>query len=1618
MASRNVELVFKARDEASRALEVLNTALADLDAAQKVVASGARPLDKALTGTAKSAGDLAAGLEKVSGEAARKAEKAFKSVEGAVDSARAAFAKQSLDVNEAEAAYAALQAQINAASKAVESMRGRVGPFNDDFQTRLGAAEKQFAALTREAVKLGPAVGGQRRELAETSKELERIESTAAAAQIALRSLESVKLNAARDQLNAAQGRSVVNDTGAAELARAAAFRELAVAQRKSLAADAAIANESAGRGIGVLATKEREIAAASRERAVADRARADALIVLNAAQRASVRNDAALNASEGKARSEAAVAGQIKLATAFRESAAAALAAAPSIQRVLRELLRVGPAADQAAAGLNRGAQGTNRFSAALGEFYGDSRKSLSLMQRIRGEVLSLTATFVGFYGVFQQGVSILTAFTSVEAAQTRLGAAFDQDYAGAGAELAFLRGEADRLGISFDVLSGTYSKYLISAQAAGIETEKVRRSFVQVAEASRVLKLSQADIDGVFNALTQIAGKGTLQMEELRQQLGDRLPGAVGILAQALGYGSDELADFYKAVENGQIGAEDALVALGNGLEATFGGQLDEALGNVTTKIGMLQNLLFERRLTAANSGFIDGLETALAALNAFLASDEGIKFFEALGSAFGDLFELLPVVLDNLDLILIAVKAFAAIKAGQVLGGLLGSFSNLGTASFGARRTLVELQRLLFSFAPSAAVAIRSTGAVGVALRGLQAVALGVISTVRGLLTALGGPIGIAITLLSFFAINSLGGVDEAMSELNDSMADHEKNLQAIQAAYLGAADGASDWRTELEGITALDLQLDVDRLRDGLTTTFSAVTDSLAELRAEIVREEIAVASSIFGSGEGNLPDGTLAKFDALADEFVRGRTTVEGFETGLSALRETLAGVIEPAFLSDVNSTLDAFRDQTIEIAKAEAKLRVFNGTATEADEALIGLTDAVDTNADAVAAHAVAAESMQDKFAELTKLVPELREEMQRLEQVDAIKALVSDITQLAFESNGVADAWEKIVAALSAADVASAGQGFQSLISGLAGAASQILQALQVAGQANDAASLGALSTGAVTPNLLGFFEEQEGFRSQAYLDQGGVPTIGFGHTSAAGGYQVEMGATISRDEAIRIFEQDIAGFAARVDESITVPITEAMRTALISYDYNTGAIVGSEIVALINAGDYAGGQQALRDGINTVDGVANAGLTRRRGVEADLFGSQGLSSAEIAQGQGEREVEAANELAEAAADRATSQEEFVAGQQASIANDQFLLSIQDQDLISREVATALREAEIEAQKVGLTLTTEQRAQIEAVTRAKFQQQALDENRTKALEEAQAKEEAITLLQERRAFLTQQEAYLRASGDVTGAEAAKTGIEEVDAALAEATQTAIDFWTALGGPESVAAIQRLQQTQVEMARVEQSAITTGTAMNEMLAEKATSAFLKMNELIGQGVAPIQAFKTAFLQMASEILIEIGAMIIKQAILNALTGGGSATAGGLGGGLAGFVNGLFLHEGGIVGEATATRSFDSRIFRNAARYHNGGVAGLAPDEIPAVLQVGEEVLKETDPRHRNNIGKGSAGGNSGGSAPNIMNFFDAESFLDAALSGAAGKDMFVNHVSANKSAYRAALGVS
>lgn len=114
-------------------------------------------------------------------------------------------------------------------------------------------------------------------------------------------------------------------------------------------------------------------------------------------------------------------------------------------------------------------------------------------------------------------------------------------------------------------------------------------------------------------------------------------------------------------------------------------------------------------------------------------------------------------------------------------------------------------------------------------------------------------------------------------------------------------------------------------------------------------------------------------------------------------------------------------------------------------------------------------------------------------------------------------------------------------------------------------------------------------------------------------------------------------------------------------------------------------------------------------------------------------------------------------------------------------------------------------------------------------------------------------------------------------------------------------------------------------------------------------------------------------------------------------------------NANVAHTGGIAGGALASRKVDMSLFNAAPRYHAGGIAGLQPGEVPAILQRGEEVLTQKDPRHVAN----------GGGQPRgvtIINEFTREGVLNH-IASSEGNEVLFNIIGDNPNRIRTLLGV-
>lgn len=133
-------------------------------------------------------------------------------------------------------------------------------------------------------------------------------------------------------------------------------------------------------------------------------------------------------------------------------------------------------------------------------------------------------------------------------------------------------------------------------------------------------------------------------------------------------------------------------------------------------------------------------------------------------------------------------------------------------------------------------------------------------------------------------------------------------------------------------------------------------------------------------------------------------------------------------------------------------------------------------------------------------------------------------------------------------------------------------------------------------------------FIEQWEGLFLHTYNDGVGVPTIGFGHTTAAGPPRVHYGMVITSAEADSILAADLTKVEADVNRLVKVSINQNQFDALVSFHFNTGALGRSNVLRAVNNRQFSEVPADLMQWDHG-GGHVMLGLVRRRKAEGQLF-------------------------------------------------------------------------------------------------------------------------------------------------------------------------------------------------------------------------------------------------------------------------------------------------------------------------------------------------------------------------------------------------------------------------
>ena len=253
--------------------------------------------------------------------------------------------------------------------------------------------------------------------------------------------------------------------------------------------------------------------------------------------------------------------------------------------------------------------------------------------LSRIASEIFNLrNAIAAGVVGIAtKQIVDSALAYERVERGLKAVTGSAE----GGAQELAFVRSEADRLGVALQSTAEQYTQLTAAAKGTKLEGQGIRDIFSAIIETTTVLGKTEAETTGILNALQQMISKGVVSSEELRQQLGDRLPGAVQAAARALGVTTGQLN---KMLEQGQILTDDFLPRFAAEYRKTFGSEVAAATTSAQADLNRFSTTIFDLKVEFAKSGFLSGLISALNEIRDILRDPTFKENLRDIGSGLG--------------------------------------------------------------------------------------------------------------------------------------------------------------------------------------------------------------------------------------------------------------------------------------------------------------------------------------------------------------------------------------------------------------------------------------------------------------------------------------------------------------------------------------------------------------------------------------------------------------------------------------------------------------------------------------------------------------------------------------------------------------------------------------------------------------------------------------------------------------------------------------------------------------------------------------------------------------------------------------------------------------------
>lgn len=560
----------------------------------------------------------------------------------------------------------------------------------------------------------------------------------------------------------------------------------------------------------------------------------------------------------------------------------------------------------------------------------------------------------------------------------------------------LDFLKEAGDRVGVAIRELGTPFARFVLAGTSAGFTVQMMREDFEKLTGAARNFGLTSANVQGVVRALEQSLSKGQFMAEEVRLQLGDRLPIAMQAMARATGKTTAELN---KMFEQGELMTDKYFRPFVQALFDMSGGQnaLARSSQSMTAELGRLSNAFLFAAEVIGENGFNQAVIDASKSIREFLGSAEGIKILSAFGQALGFVAQAFALIATNAD---VAVAALAFFAGGKIASALMG----IGTAAIAASRDL--------SLAATAAKLLMASTA------------------------ALGGPVGFAI-------IGTASAVAAAMTYLATQTSEAEERQNELNVSEKRAIDLSRELET-----TSLARQTNIREEISAIRDRIMAERES-AKVSKESARASFeSLSTGVLGAfAKTFLPSGFIIDFDKEAKAFAKlesnatsslllikaamgeynasvadGRDLTEALSAAMNGFGKEAEEVAKNLFEDS-----DAFKKYTREIKEFKDQLKVARTGDRVALENLENEAKAQDMAERSVRSYISAnrLKNVTDQEREnlLTKYLELAREQVSVESQLKDVKSATETLSNLRMETRGL----EQVAAAYRESEQAGA---------------------------------------------------------------------------------------------------------------------------------------------------------------------------------------------------------------------------------------------------------------------------------------------------------------------------------------------------------------------------------------------------------------------------------------------------------------------------------------------------------------------------------------------------------------------------------------------------------------